>query len=136
MRRLLLFALLVVPAWPNACTLTSNAASACASKACALSAIAADTTHSNWTGTGCTGNGYVPAGGTSAGVGDTITIPDGYALTDNLTSWAIGANNASNGTPAIQLNVTSSGSSFTVAGGATLTLRGDLLWMNNYFNVP
>ena len=136
MRRLLLFALLVVPAWPNACTLTSNAGSACASKACTLSAIAADTTHSNWTGTGCTGNGYVPAGGTSAGVGDTITIPDGYALTDNLTSWAIGANNASNGTPAIQLNVTSSGSSFTVAGGATLTLRGDLLWMNNYFNVP
>ena len=128
MRKLILIALLAVPAFPSACTLTNNAGSACASKSCTMSAIVADTSHANWSGVGCTANGYVPAAGASAGTGDTVTIPGGYALTVNQ-NWAIGANNANNGTAAITAGITAgngAGQVF-VNSGVTLTLRGDFV---------
>jgi hypothetical protein len=77
MRKLFLFALLAIPAFPAACTLTNNAGSACASKTCTAAAIIADTTHANWTGTGCTANGYYPGAVGTA----TVASPPGSPST-------------------------------------------------------
>jgi hypothetical protein len=82
-------------------------------------------TAGHWTGAGCTGGSYIPAAGSSAGTGDTITVPYGYKLTIDH-SYAIGANNANNGACAITVGESAGYSGqVEVSAGATLTLRGD-----------
>lgn len=130
----LCYLLAVVPLWPGTCTLTNTSGSACASKTCTLSAIAADTTHANFTGTGCTATGYVPsgAGNYNTAPNDSVVIPDGYSLTVNQ-NWTIGASGAINTTAAASMANTGK---LTVATGATLTARGDILASGNASGNP
>ena len=111
MKRLLLLQITIFAslAWPNACTLSSS--------------MNLSASGGQWTGTGCTGASYIP------GNGDTATIAANIKLTVDQ-NWTIGASGASNTTAAIHLLATNNVGAGTleVKGGATLTLRGDLLY--------